>query len=229
MIPLVLYSKVGCLHCAVAVVRGIRFRIAVVKAAAVAVMVAVYHPVLAFRLVVHGGAGGVVPTHSHSRNDERSVHLVPVQCHGRKVCQRNVVHSSHGGAYHVPAGSLDQVVLLGRLVVDYRDEAIRIRAEGVLGGGVGIAALLAPARRNHAYVQGGAVGLADNLVERAVVVLIEGAGGTVRGGARRTAGGVDVAGAFRPLRHGGGASLRAGDDGHEDGRSQYDCSHQRDQ
>ena len=198
VIPLGFYSKVGGLHCSVAVVSGVCLCVAVVKAAAVAVMVAVDHPVLAFCLVIHGGSGGIVPSHSHSGYNERSVNLVTVQSHGCQVCKWNVVHSAHRRAYHIAARGLDQMVLLGRLVVYDGNEAVCVRTEGILGGRIGISAGFSPAGRHYANVQGLAVGLADYLVQRPVVVFVQGPGGAMRGGAGRSAGRIDVTGALRP-------------------------------
>ena len=100
-------------------------------------------------------------------------------------------------------GRLVEVVALAGLVVDAVDDADRVGAEGVLRGRVGVSARIRDRRRDgldDADVQGLAVRLALDLVERAVVGGVQRARGAVGGHAGGAGRGVDVTRALRPGR-----------------------------
>ncbi len=106
-------------------------------------------------------------------------------------------HPPGEGTGPVAGRRLGEAVVAARLVVQDRDDAGGVGAEGVLGRGVDH-----PARAQHADVARGAVGGAPDLVERAVEGAVQSAGRAVRRHARGAAGGVDVA------RPGGGGLAR---------------------
>ena len=140
---------------------------------------------------------------AHARLDEDAVGLVAHDRNRRHVGDRKIVEPAHGRAAESAAGRLGEVVVLGGLVVDGGDPAVRIGAERVLRGRVGVSARIRNRRRDgldDADVQGLAVRLAQHLVERAVVGGVQRARGAVGGHAGVAGGGVDVAWAFRPGR-----------------------------
>ena len=118
----------------------------------------------------------------------------------RHVGNRDVVKPTHGRAAESAAGRLDEVVAMAGLVVEGGDPAVGVGAEGVLRGRVGVSARIRRGGLDDADVQGLAVRLAHNLVQRAVVGGIKRARGTVRGHTRGAGCGIDVTGAFRPGR-----------------------------
>ena len=150
---------------------------------------------------------GVVLAKAHARRDEDAVDLVAHDRNRRHVGDREVVEPAHGRAAESAAGRLDEVVVLGGLVVDGGDPAVRVGAERVLRGRVGVSARIRDRRRDgldDADVQRLAVRLAQDLVERAVVGGVQRARGAVGGHAGVAGGGVDVTRALRP----GGGALR---------------------
>ena len=199
VVPRRLVAEIGGLHGAVAVVAAVGLGIAVVEAAAGVVVVAADHPVLALGLVVHGRADRVVEAQAHARGDEDAVHLVAHHVHRGPVGHGDVVVAAHGGAAEAAARSLVEVVALAGLVIEDGNPAVGVLAEGVLGRGVGIAARIVRRGLDHADVEGLVVRGAHDLVERAVVGGVQGAGG----GMGRHAGGaaalIDVARALRAL------------------------------
>ena len=199
MIPHRLVAVVCGLHGAVAVVTAVGLGVAVVEAASGVVMVAVDDPVLAFGLVIHGSALGVVPAVAHARGDEHAVDLVPVQVNRGPVGKGDIVESSHGRSAEASAGSLLQMVLIAGLVIYDGDPAVGVLAELVLGGCVGISAGILGRRLYNADVEGLAIRLAHHLIERAVIGGQKGARRTVRGGTRVAGCGIYVAGALRAL------------------------------
>ena len=145
----------------------------------------------------------IVVAQAHARLDEDAVDLVAHDRNRRHVGEREVVEPAHGRAAESAAGRLGQVVVLGRLVVDRGDPAVRVGAERVLRGRVGVSARIRNRRRDgldDANVQRLAVRLAQNLVERAVVGGVQRARGAVGGHAGVAGGGVDVTWALRPGR-----------------------------
>ena len=199
MVPHGLVAVVSGLHGTVTVVAAVGLGVAIVEAASGVVMVAVDDPVLAFGLVIHGSALGVVPSIAHTGSDEYAVDLVAVQVHGSPVGKGDVVESSHGRSAESSARSLLQQVLVAGLVVDDCDPAVSVLAELVLRGSVSISAGILGRRLDDADVQGLAVGLAHHLIEGPVIGGEQGAGRTVRCGARVAGCGIDIAGALRAL------------------------------
>ena len=190
-------------HGAVVVVAAVDLGVAVVEAAAGVVVVAVNDPVLPLCLVVDRGALRVVLAEAHARRDEDAVGLVAHDRNRRHVGDREVVKPTHGRAAESAAGHLDEVVVLRGLVVDGGDPAVRVGAERVLRGRVGVSARIRDRRGdglNDADVHGLAVRLAQDLVERAVVGGVQRARGAVGGHAGVAGGGVDVTWALRPGR-----------------------------
>ncbi|KAE8556379.1 hypothetical protein EYB25_001080 [Talaromyces marneffei] len=84
--------------------------------------------------------------------------------------------------------SLGKMITAARLVVDYRDEAGRVGAKGILGGRIGDST-----SRKRRDVGCSTIRSTFNLIERAIVGSIKGTSGAVRGNAGCSAGGVDVA------------------------------------
>ena len=196
-------AEVGGFHGAVVIVAAVDLGVAVVEAAAGVEVQAVDHPVLPLRLVVHRGALRVVLAEAHARRDEDAVGLVAHDRNRRHVGDRKVVEPTHGRAAESAAGRLGEIVVLGGLVVDGADPAICVGAERVLRGGVGVSARIRNRRRDRlddANVQGLAVRLAQDLVERTVVGGVQRARGAVGGHAGIAGSGIDVTGAFRPGR-----------------------------
>ena len=209
-------AVIGGLHGAVIVVTAVDFGVAVVEAATGVVVVAVDHPVLTLGLIVHGCALRVVLTEAHARFDEDTVDFVAHDGHRRHVGHREVVESTHRRAAETAAGHLNQIVVFGRLVVDFGNPAVGVGAEPVLGGGVGVAAGIRDRRvggLNDADVESLPVRLAEDLVERSVIRGVESAGGAVGGSARGAGRSIDVAGALRPRRGGGCQNGQCEDDG----------------
>ena len=205
-------AVVGGFHGAVVVVAAVDLGVAVVEAAAGVVVLAVNHPVLPLRLVVDRGAFRVVLAQAHARLDEDAVDLVAHDRNRRHVGDREVVKSTHGRAAESAAGRLGEVVVLGGLVVDGGDPAVGVGAERVLRGRVGVSARIRNRRRDgldDADVQGLAVRLAQDLVERAVVGGVQRARGAVGGHAGVAGGGVDVTWALRPGRRNIGVAAAA--------------------
>ncbi len=180
-------------------------------------------------LVVDRGALRVVLAEAHARRDEDAVGLVAHDRDRRHVGEREVVEPTHGRAAESAAGRLDEVVVLGGLVVDGGDPAVRVGAERVLRGRVGVPARIRDRRRDgldDADVQGLAVRLAQDLVERAVVGGVQRARGAVGGHAGSAGGSVDVTGALRP---GWRRPGRRGNRQRQPGAQQRErnCEHQR--
>ncbi len=139
-------AEVGGLHGAVVIVTAVDLRVAVVEAAAGVVVHAVDDPVLPFRLVVDRSALRVVDAETHSRLDEDAVDLVAHDRDRRHVREGQVVEAAHRRSAESAARRLDQVVVLGRLVVHLADPAVRVRAERVLRRGIGVAARIVARR-----------------------------------------------------------------------------------
>ncbi len=122
-------------------------------------------------------------------------------------------------------GRLVKMVALARLVVDPRDEAERVVAKPVLRGYIGIAAGIRHrqvARLDDADVDGPAVRLALDLVQRTVIAGQQRPRHAVRGNAGRTRRIVQVA---RPLRTRRGRQGRGRDQPRGEGscRRQHRC------
>ena len=160
---------------------------------------AVDDPVLAFGLIIHGSALGVIPAISHTGSDEHAIDLMTVQVYRSPIGEGYIVESSHGRSAESSARCLTEMVLISGLVVDDSDPAVGVFAELVLRGCVGISAGVLGRRLDDADVQRLAVGLAHNLIERPVIGSEQGAGCTVRCSARVAGCGIDVAGALRAL------------------------------
>ena len=111
-IPGRLVAEIGSLHGAVTVIAAVCLGVAVVKAAAGVVVMSVYHPVLAFGLVIDCGAVGIVPAQAHSGGDEDTIYLVSHDGYGCPVCHRNVVEAAHGMTAESSARGLLQVIAL---------------------------------------------------------------------------------------------------------------------
>src|SRR5262249_18673603 len=127
-----------------------------------------------------------------------------------------IVEPAHRRAAESSARRLDQIVVPGRLIVDLRDPAVRVGAERVLRGRVGVSARVRNQRRDgldDADVEGRAVRLAQDLVERAVVGGVQRARGAVRRHAGSVCGGGDIARALRPRRR--ATTLRHRRPGHD--------------
>ena len=184
VVPDGLVAEIGRFHGAVAVVAAVGLGVAVVEAAAGVVVVAADHPVLALGLVVHGRAGGVVETHAHARGDEQAVDLVAQDVDRGPISDGNVVVAAHRGTAEATARGLVQVVPLAGLVIEDRDPAVGVLAEGVLRIGVGIAARVVRRGRDDADVQRLSVRGAHHLVQRPVVGGVQGARCAVRRHAR---------------------------------------------
>ena len=90
--------------------------------------------------------------------------------------------------------------MLAGLVIEDGDPAVSVGAERVLRGSVGISTRIEARRSNDANVQGLAVRLAQDLVERTVVGGVQRARGAVGGYAGVACSGIDVTWAFRPVR-----------------------------
>src|SRR5262245_19077653 len=196
---------VGRLHSAVAVVAAVDLSVAVVEAAAGVIVMAANNPILPLRLVVDCGAPRVILAEAHARRDEDAIDLVAHDRNRRHVGDRGVVKPTHGRAAQSDAALLYEVVVLGGLVVDFGDPAGRVGAERVLRGRVGVSARIRHRRRDgldDADVQGLAVRLAEDLVERSVVGGVQRARGAVGGYAGGAGGGVDVTWALRAGRSG---------------------------
>ncbi len=196
MIPVRGVAEIGRLHRAVVVVAAVGLGIAVVKAAAVVVVVPADHPILALRLIVHRCSLRIVLAQSHAGRNEHPVYLVPHDRHRRHVRQRKMVEAAHRRTAESAARCLDQMVVLGRLIVNDRDPAVGVCAECVLSRRVRVSAGVHGGGLNHADVESLAVRLAQNLIERTIVSRIESARGAVRRGARRASGGIEVTRAF---------------------------------
>ena len=184
-------------HGAVAIVAAVGFGVAVVEAAAAVVVVAVNDPILPLRLIIHCGAMRIVPPEAHARCDKDAVNFVAHDRNRRPVGDGDVVKPAHGRAAESAVRRLNEVVAMAGLVVDPGDPAIRVGAEGVLRRRVGVSARVRRGGLDDADVQGLAVRLTHDLVERAIVGRIQRARGTVRGHAGITGSGVDVTGTFR--------------------------------
>lgn len=88
------------------------------------------------------------------------------------VGEREVVKPTHGRAAESAARRLSEVVVLAGLVVNDRGPAVCVGAERVLRGRIGLSASIRDRRRgglDNADVQCLTIGLAQDLVERAVV------------------------------------------------------------
>src|SRR5439155_4554898 len=106
------------------------------------VVVAVNYPILPLRLVVDCRALHIVLAETHAWRDEDAVSLVAHDRNRRHVSDREVVEPTHGRAAESAAGRLDEVVVLGGLVVDGGDPAVGVGAERVLRGGVCVSATI---------------------------------------------------------------------------------------
>ena len=103
-------------------------------------MLTIDDPVLALRLVVDRCAFHIVLTESHTRFDEHAVDLVPPDRNRRHIGDRKGVEASQGRAAEPATGSLREIVVLGRLIVDDANPAIGAGAETILCGCVGVSA-----------------------------------------------------------------------------------------
>ena len=164
MVPRRLVAEVGGFHRTVAVVAAVGLGIAVVEAASGIVMVAADYPILAFGLVVHGRAHGIVQAQAHARGDEQAVDLVAHHVHRRPISHGNIVVTAHRGAAEAAARSLIQMVSLAGLIIQDRYPAVSVLAESVLRFRIGITARIVRSRRDHADVQGLAIRLTHNLI-----------------------------------------------------------------
>src|SRR6185503_5740767 len=120
-------------HGAVAVVAAVGLGVAVVEAAAAVVVGAVEDRVLALGVVPGRGAGGGVVPVPGARRDVDPVGLLPVERGRRGDGVGQVVRPAGRAA----GRRLGEVVVVGRLVVDDRDDAAGAGAERVLRRGVG--------------------------------------------------------------------------------------------
>ncbi len=135
-------------------------------------MLAIHDPVFSLRLVVDCGGSRVVLAQTHARLDEDTVDLVSHDRNRRHVSDRNVVEPAQRRAAESATRCLREIVVLGRLVVDRRDPAVRVGAEPVLCGGVRVSARIRSGRAkgpDHTNVQGLTVRLSQNLVEGTVI------------------------------------------------------------
>jgi hypothetical protein len=185
-------AEVAGFHRAVAIVAAVDLGIAVVEAATAVVVLTIDDPVHTLGLVVDRDAVGVVVAETHAGLDENAVRLVSADGDRRHVRDREVVEAAHGRAAESAPGRLGQVIVLGRLVVERRDQAGRAGAEPVLRGRVGI-----PAPFQDTDVPDRVVREPPDLVERAMIGGVQRAGGAVGGDAGSSAGGVDVTRARR--------------------------------
>src|SRR4051794_10515064 len=128
-------------------------------------MLTVDHPVLAFCLVVNRRALRVVLAESRAGGNKHSVGLVTHDRDRSHVGYRKIVEAAHGRSAEAAARRLDQVVLLGRLVIDHADPAVSVRAKSTRGGGVSISATIGGARRDDADIQLLAIRLSQDLIE----------------------------------------------------------------
>ena len=103
-------------------------------------MLTIDDPVLPLRLVVDCGAFHIVLAESHARFDEHTVDLVAHDRNRRHIGNRKGVEASQGWAAEPATGSLREVVVPGRLIVDDADPAIGAGAEAILCGCVGVSA-----------------------------------------------------------------------------------------
>ena len=117
----------------------------------------------------------------------------------RHVREREIVKPAHGRAAEAAAGSLNEVVVFGGLVVDDGDPAVGIGAERVLRHSVGVTAGIRRGQSN---------GLND-ADERTVVGGVKRACRAVGGHARVARGGIDIAGTLRTGRNAGPTRLLA--------------------
>ena len=185
---------------------------------------------LPLRLVVHRGALRVVLAEAHARRDEDAVGLMAHDRHRCHIGDREVVEPTEGRAAESAPRGLDEVVVPGGLVVDGGDPAVRVGAERVLRGRVGVSARIRNRRcdgLDDADVQGLAVRLAQDLVERADVGGVQRSRGAVGGDTGSAGGSVDVAWPRRPGRRSRGS--RPGLSGHRPrGASQRErqCEHE---
>src|SRR3984885_5443575 len=165
-------TEVEGLHGAVVIIAAVDLGIAVVETAAGVEMLTIDDPVLPLALVVDCGAFHIVMAEPHARLDEHTVDLVPHDRNRRQIGNRKVVEASQGWAAEPATGSLSEIVVPGRLIVDDADPAIGAGAESILCGCVGISARIGNwrgSRLHNTNVQSLAVRLAQNLVQRAVI------------------------------------------------------------
>src|SRR5262249_15595772 len=139
----------------------------------------------ALGLAAGGDAVGGVVAVAVAGGDVHAVDLVPAGRHR----QRGGVGALVGGRVGGAPGGDGAVGVVGGVVGDAHDGAVRAGAEGVVRGRVGVAA-----GAEHADVRRRPVGPAFDLVQRAVVGAEQGTGGAVGGNAGRAAAGVDVTG-----------------------------------
>src|SRR5262249_5973609 len=127
-------------HGSVVIVAAIDFGVAIIEAAAGVVVVAINDPILPFRLIIDRGSLYVVLAQANTRRDEDAVRLLAHDRDRRHVGNREVIKPAHARAAESAAGRLDEVVVLGRLVVDFGNPAVSVGAERVLCGRVGVSA-----------------------------------------------------------------------------------------
>ena len=133
-------AVVGGLHGAVVIVAAVDLGVAVVEAAAVVEVQPIDDPVLPLGLVVYRGALHVILTEAHAWHDKEAIDLVAHNRHRSHVGNRQVVKAPHRRTAEATAGSLNEIVVLGRLIVDGRDPAVSVGTERVLCGSVGVPA-----------------------------------------------------------------------------------------
>ena len=196
-------AEVSGFHGSGVIIAAVNLGVAVIKAAAVVVMMAVHDPILPFRLVVHRGAVRVVVAKTHARRDEDAINLVAHDRYRRPVGDRDIVKSTHR---HLSAGGtgrrLGQIVAMPGLVVNLGDPAISIGAESVLCGRVRVSAPIRGGGLHHTDIQCLAVRPAHDLIERPVVRSIQRSCGAVGCHARRATSGVNVTWTLRPALSG---------------------------
>lgn len=191
-------AVVGRFHGTITIVATVGLGIAVIKAAAVVVVMAADDPILSLGLVVHGRALGVVPTQPHPGLNENPVDLVPHDRHRGHVRDGHIVEPTHRRPTESAPRGLHQVVSHTGLIVERGNPAGSPRTEGILGRGIRVSAWVVRTGLDHADIQGLAVGLTHDLVERAVIRGVQRPRGTVSGHAWTAVSRIDIARTFRP-------------------------------
>src|ERR1700728_923492 len=133
-------TEVEGFHGAIVIIAAVDLGIAVVETATGVEMLTIDDPVLPLRLVVDCGAFHIVMAQSHARFDEHTVDLVPHDRNRRHIGNGKVVEASQGWAAEPATGSLGEIIVPGRLIVDGADPAIGAVAEPILRGCVGVSA-----------------------------------------------------------------------------------------
>src|ERR1051326_5382068 len=103
-------------------------------------MAAVDDPVLPFRLIVYRRALPGVDAEPHSRLDKDAVGLVAHDGDRRHVGEREIIEATQRRAVESATRRLRKVVVFTGLVVDGGDPTVRVGAELILRGGVGVPA-----------------------------------------------------------------------------------------